>query len=76
METLFATQALILLTKAKSSKKTVLRLRSLRSVSFIGSKGALVSLLRTMERFYLSKFLELLGRSLCELESKMFRSDF
>ena len=42
----------------------VLRVRCLRSVSFIGSKGAFVSSLRTTERFHIGRFLELLGRSL------------
>ena len=36
--------------EAKASKKTVLRVRCLRSVSFIGSKGALGSSLSTTER--------------------------
>ena len=54
LDTLFATQAWILLQhlpEAKASKKAVLRVRCLRSVSFIGSKGAFVSSLRT-ERFH------------------------
>ena len=33
------------------------------AVSFIGSKGAFVSSLRTTERFHFGRFLELLGRS-------------
>ena len=37
---------------AKASKKAVLRVRCLRSVSFIGSKGDFVSSLRTTERFW------------------------
>ena len=51
--------------KAKASKKAVLRVRCLRSVSSMGSNGAFVSSLRTTERFHLGKFLELLGRP-CE----------
>ena len=46
LDTLFATQAWISLRRlpeAKASKKAVLRVRCLRSVSFIGSKGAFVS---------------------------------
>ena len=39
------------LPEAKASKKAVLRIRCLRSVSFIGSKGAFVSSLSTTERF-------------------------
>ena len=73
LDTLFATQAWILLRRlpeAKASKKAVLRVRCLRSVSFIGSKGAFVSSLRT-ERFHLGKFLELFGRSLWKLESNL-----
>ena len=61
LATLLATQAL---PEAKASKKAVLRVRCLRSESFMGSNGALVSSLRTTERFHLGKFLELLGRSL------------
>ena len=64
LDTLFATQAWISLRRlpeAKASKKVVLRVRCLRSVSFIGSKSAFVSSLRT-ERFHLGRFLELLGR--------------
>ena len=52
LDTLFATQVWISLRhllEAKASKKTVLRVRCLRSVSFIGSKGAFVSSLRTTE---------------------------
>ena len=67
LDTLFATQAWIslrCLPKAKASKKAVLRVRCLRSVSFIGSKGTFVSSLRTTERFHFGRFLELLGRSL------------
>ena len=67
LDTLFATQACISLRRlleAKASKKAVLKVRCLRSVSFIGSKGALVSSLSTTERFHLGRFLELLGRSL------------
>ena len=65
--TLFATQAWILLWRlpeAKASKKAALRVRCLRSVSFIGSKGALVSSLSTTERFHFGRFLELLEQSL------------
>ena len=46
LETLFATQAWILLWRlpeAKAIKKVVLTVRCLISVSFIGSKGAFVS---------------------------------
>ena len=46
LDTLFATQAWISLQRlpeAKASKKAVLRVRCLRSVSFIGSNGAFVS---------------------------------
>ena len=53
IDTLFATQAWISprrLQEAKASKKAVLRVRCLRSVSFIGSKGAFVSSLRTTEK--------------------------
>ena len=67
LDTLFATQAwtsLRRLPEAKASKKAVLRVRCLRSVSFMGSKGAFVSSLRTTERFHLGKFLEFFGRSL------------
>ena len=63
LDTLFATQAWISLRhlpEAKASKKAVLRVRCLRSVSFMGSNGAFVSSLRTTERFHLGKFLELL----------------
>ena len=66
LDTLFATQAWISLRRlpeAKASKKAVLRVRCLMSVSFMGSNGAFVSSLRTTERFHLGKFLELLGRS-------------
>ena len=55
LDTLFATQAWISLQhlpEAKASKKAVLRVRCLRSVSFIGSKGAFVSSLSTTERFW------------------------
>ena len=62
LDTLFAPQALWHLLEAKASKKAVLRVRCLRSVSFIGSKGAFVSSLRTTERFHLGRLLELLGR--------------
>ena len=65
LDTLFATQAWISLRhlpEAKASQKAVLR--CLRSVSFIGLKGAFESSLRTIERFYFGRFLELLGRSL------------
>ena len=67
LDTLFATQAWISLRRlpgAKASKKAVLRVRCLRSVSFIGSKGAFVSSLSTTERFHFGRFLEHLGRSL------------
>ena len=63
LDTLFATQAWISLRhlpEAKASKKAVLRVRCLRSVS----KGVFVSSLRTTERFYFGRFLEHLGRSL------------
>ena len=59
LDTLFATQAWISLRRlpeAKARKKAVLRVRCLKSVSFIGSKGAFVSSLRT-ERFHLGRFL-------------------
>ena len=72
LDTLFATQAWISLWRmpeAKASKKAVLRVRCLRSVSFIDSKDAFVSSLRTTERFHLGRFLELLGQSLWKLES-------
>ena len=78
LDTLFATEASILLQylpEAKSSKKAVLRVGCLRSVSFIGSKAAFVSSLRTTERFHLGRFLELLERSLWKLESNLFRSE-
>ena len=64
LDTLFATQAWISLRRlpeAKASKKAVLTVRCLRSVSFMGSNGAFVSSLRTTERFHLGKFLELFG---------------
>ena len=64
LDTLFATQAWISLRRlpeAKASKKAVLRVRCLRSVSSMGSNGAFVSSLRTTERFHLGKFLEFLG---------------
>ena len=64
LDTLFATQAWISLWRlpeAKASKKAVLRVRGLRSVSFIGSKGAFVSSFRTTERFHFGRFLALLG---------------
>ena len=60
--TLFAIQAWFLpqhLPEAGASKKAVLRVRCLRSVSFRGSKGAFVSSLSTTERFQVGKFLEL-----------------
>ena len=56
LDTLFVTQAWISLwhlPKAKASKKAVLRARCLRSVSFVGLKGALVSSLSATERFHL-----------------------
>ena len=68
LETLFATQAWILLRhlpEANTSEKAVLRVRCLRSVSFIGSKGAFVSSLSTTERFHLGRFL---------VEGHLFRS--
>ena len=74
LDTLFATQAWISLRRlpeAKASKKAVLRVRCLRSVSFIGSKGSFVSSFRTTERFHLGRFLELLVRSLWKLESNL-----
>ena len=49
------------LAEAKASKKAVLSARCLISVSFIGSKGAFVSSLRTTERFHFGRFLELSG---------------
>ena len=65
-DTLFATQSWILLqclTEAKAIKKAVLRVRCLRSLSFVGSKGAFVSSLSTTERFHLGRFLELLDEN-------------
>ena len=50
LDTLFATQAWISLWRlpeAKASKKALLRVRCLRSVSLVGSKGAFVSSVRT-----------------------------
>ena len=67
LDTLLATQAWIPLRRlpeAKASKKAVLEVRCSRFVSFIGSKGAFVSSLRTTKRFHFERFLELLGRSL------------
>ena len=58
LDTLFVNQAWISLRRlpeAKASKKAVLRVRCLRSVSFIGSKGGFVSSLRTTERFHFWK---------------------
>ena len=40
------------LQEAKASKRAVLRVRCLRSVYFICSKGAIVSSLRTTEKFH------------------------
>ena len=63
LDTLFATQAWISLRRwpeAKASKKAVLRMRCLTSLSFIGSKGAFVSSLTTTEMFHFGR-LELLG---------------
>ena len=65
LDTLFATQAWILLWRlpeAKASKKAVLRVRCLRSLSFIGSKGVCVSSLST--KFPLEKVCGTLGQSL------------
>ena len=62
LDTLFATQGWISLQRllgAKASKKAVLRVRCLRSVSFIGSKGALMSSLSTTERLHFGRFLEI-----------------
>ena len=62
-DTLFAILAWISLwhlLEARASKKVVLSVRCSRYVTFIGSKGALVSSFRTMERFlfgYISKTL-------------------
>ena len=75
LDTLFATKAWISLQRlpeAKAKKKAVLRVRCLRSVSFIGSKGAFVSSLRTTERFHFGRFLDFLDdpcenwRATCE----------
>ena len=74
LDTLFATQAWISLRRlpeAKASKKAVLRVRCLRSVSFMGLNGDFVSSLRTTERFHLGKFLELFRQSLWKLESNL-----
>ena len=43
------------LLETEASKKAVLRIRCLRSVSFIGSKGAFVSSLSTTEKVPLKK---------------------
>ena len=48
----------------QASKKAVLSVRCLRSVSFIGSKGVFVSSLSTTERFHFGRLMELLGQSL------------
>ena len=67
LNTVFANQAWISLRRlpeAKAGKKAVLKVRSLRSVSFIGSKGILVSSFSTTERFHFGTFQELLGRYL------------
>ena len=67
LDTLFATQAWIsvrYMLEARASKKAVFTVRCLRSESFIGSKGALVSSFKTTDRFHLGTFLELLGLSL------------
>ena len=53
LDTLFMTQAKISLRRlpeAKASKKADLRVRCLRSVSFIGSKDAFVNSLSTTEK--------------------------
>ena len=58
LDTLFATQAWIslrCLPEAIANKKAVLRVRCLRSVSFIGSKGVFVRSLSTTQRFHLGK---------------------
>ena len=58
LDTLFATQAWISLRRlpeAKASKKAVLRVRCLRYVSFIGSKGAFVSSLENNRKVPLRK---------------------
>ena len=68
LDTLFATQAWISLwhlPDAKASKKAVLGIRFLRSVSLIGLKGALMSMLRTTERFHLGMFLKLFKLFFC-----------
>ena len=55
LDTLLATQVWILLRclmEAKNTKKAVLKVKCLISVSFIGSKGAFVSSLRTQERCF------------------------
>ena len=75
LDTLFATQAWISLRhlpEAKAIKKAVLMVRCLKSVSFIGSKGAFVSSLSTREKFHWGRFLELFDRS---LESNLLRSE-
>ena len=62
LDTWFATQAWISLwhlPEDKASKKAVLRVRCVRFVSFIGSKGSFVSSLSSTERFHLQRFLEL-----------------
>ena len=67
LDTLFATQAWILLRRlqeTKASKKAVLRVRCLMSVCFICSKGAIVSSLRTTEKVPLGEISDLSGRSL------------
>ena len=59
-DTLFATQAWISLRRlpeAKASKNAGLRVRCLRSVSFIGSKGA-CELIKNNRKFHLGRFLE------------------
>ena len=78
LDTLFASQAWILLRRlpeAKASKTTVLRVRCSRSVSFIGSKSAFMSSLRQTERFHFGRFLEHFRRSLWKLESNLLRSE-
>ena len=78
LNTMFATQAWIslrCLPEAKAGNKAVWRVRCLRSVSFIGLKGAYVSLLSTTERFHLGRFLKFVGQSLWNLDSDLLRSE-
>ena len=52
------------LLEAKARKTAIFKVRAVRSVTFIGSKGAFVSSFNTMERFHIGKILDLLGQSL------------